>query len=829
MSIQILFRFITSSIARVVLLVFGLIACHALQGQINGAYHKVYRSLNLYTEKAIQTKAYLHLDKELYGSGETIWFKSYLISEPLGLLDSLSSNLYVELVDSNSQIVQRQTVYLSTGLGNGSLDIPEDLLSGLYYIRAYTKWMRNFDQELFHIQPIEIQNTEQELPTYQPEVDEGLIDLQFFPEGGDWLAGINANLAFKAIDAEGRGVDFEATIYDAGDDSVGVIKPRNAGMGLLNFTPESQQYYYARIKGIDKKYDLPAVKKKGFHMRVDNSYDNLVAVRVTALDMPEQKGIFLVVQSDGIIYSYVSRINFDAKNQALISIPKKHLSTGVNHFTLFNASALPECERLVYIDKGDQLNLSVNLNAKSLGKREKVSLDVKVTDQQGKPLVGSFSMAVVDENYKNVNRFSGNIVTELQLKADLKGHIEDPMQYFDPENEWAAKDLDLLMLTQGWRRFTWKDLLSKPVPTLVHQPEVGLAVAGRAYYNNKKQLPVVDGKVSYFNLDAGLAEGRVSGTDSEGKFSFNDLYFDKGSGASIKAEDKRGRENIMIEIEQPLINLDKVDRKSLSWLYYPQLSQPGDSGAKGPSYVLPSDYRDLGSVTVTGAKGNGAKAKKAVKSEYGSRVFDVDELLENTSGQRSVLDLLVGQMPSLSVIRSGSAPEEITVRDTRGQRRLTEAHTSSEPLYLLDGQTIEQSMAANIPANMISSLEVLIGPPAAVFGVRGMNGVIVLTSKDGAEGWTGPPLLGLAKLERFGYDYSRDFYSPRYDVKDERHNEPDKRSLLYWAPNIVTDANGVARLTFFTGDLEGSYQIDLQGIAVNGKLGVNTSQSIQVK
>ena len=89
-------------------------------------------------------KAYLHTDRDVYGQGEDIWFKAYVVNAKHNTPINYSHNLYVELIDPATKILSRKVIRLENGLGNGDFKLSDSITAGTYRLRAYTNWMRNF-------------------------------------------------------------------------------------------------------------------------------------------------------------------------------------------------------------------------------------------------------------------------------------------------------------------------------------------------------------------------------------------------------------------------------------------------------------------------------------------------------------------------------------------------------------------------------------------------------------------------------------------------------------------------------------------------------------
>jgi len=790
--------------------------------------------LHTWAKENPQEKVYLHLDKELYLQGQSIWYKAYVITEPYSTLDTLTNNLYVELVDARSKIIERQTLFLKAGLGYGSFDLPQDINSGLYYLRAYTNWMRNFDEAFYFLRPIEIENTEDRIKVDMGNPLSGHIDLQFFPEGGDLLNGITSKLAFKATNEQGRGIDVKGAIFNSFGEKVNSFLSTHQGMGYCYFLPQAGEDYYAQIDGEERKYALPMASDKGYALSVNNSNEQEFSIIIISqMDSSVQQKPYVLVQADGRAYRKINNINFGEDGQSLISIPKAGLPTGIMQVTLFNGDGLPESERLIFVDNNDQLRVKVKASDSTFETRQQVDLNIQVTNKAGEPVSGSFSLAVVNEAYRSLNRFETHISAEFLLDADIRGQLERPAQYFDPENEYRHEDLDLLLMTQGWRRFIWKDLLKAKTKVPVYEFENSLAISGRVLTNNRRAEEVPNALVSFVDMSREVPVAATTRTDASGWFSFPELSYDNRSAVMLKVQTEKGRQNLKFELDTRQMDSLALPVRSLSYLY--ELSADASLGLSAMREFDPVDWPkgefiDLGSFMVEGQKAE-KRNKRIERTPYGSQILNVKEMMQSSPGPIGVLDLLVGRLPGVSAIRYGPAPDQIQIRSTRGRRGMMVDNNgvlqSQEMLFLLDGLPLDAGMAANIRADHIETIEVFIGNAAAMYGIRGANGVISLTSKEIDISWSGPEMPGAQTLDGFGYANSREFYAPKYG-KPLEEEKLDQRSVLAWVPNIITNQQGEAKLSFWTGDLEGKFLIDLQGIGLNGLTGVNIGKTIKV-
>ncbi|MGH7238149.1 MAG: carboxypeptidase-like regulatory domain-containing protein, partial [Candidatus Saccharimonadales bacterium] len=229
----------------------------------------------------------------------------------------------------------------------------------------------------------------------------------------------------------------------------------------------------------------------------------------------------LVGQAGGQIF-YAGKSKPGSKSFTA-DIPKNTFPTGIVRFTLFSPAGEPINERLVFVRNHDQLRLQATTDRQVYSPRQKVKIDFNAKDKDGKPVVGSFSVAVTDETKVPVDEDAENsILSNLLLTSDLKGYIEKPGYYFINDNRKSNTNLDVLMLTQGYHRFEWKQVLDDNYAPIVYRPEKSLEISGHVKTLFGK--PVVNGRVMLFSAKGGVFMVDTV-TDSKGDFTFKNLIF----------------------------------------------------------------------------------------------------------------------------------------------------------------------------------------------------------------------------------------------------------------------------------------------------------------
>ena len=260
------------------------------------------------------------------------------------------------------------------------------------------------------------------------------VDLQFMPEGGQFVAGLPANLGFKAIGEDGLGVYVKGVILDKAGNEIVNFEASHNGMGMITMIPQAGETYIAKITlaGEDTKtVNLPTVKTVGTVLHIKNvpAADSLTVSILTLENAKSANKLYrIIAESRGVVCYGAS---FSVNGNALSTrIAKSIFPTGIIHFTIFNEQDQPVNERLIFLDHHDNLKIDIK-TGKSYNARDSIAMGIKVTDDTGKPVVGSFSVAVTDNNQvKNEPGKSTNILTCMLLSSELKGYVEDAPYYF---------------------------------------------------------------------------------------------------------------------------------------------------------------------------------------------------------------------------------------------------------------------------------------------------------------------------------------------------------------------------------------------------------------
>jgi len=345
----------------------------------------------------------------------------------------------------------------------------------------------------------------------------GNIELSFYPEGGDLVEGLETTVGFKALNEFGKPSDIEGVVKNKKGSVVASFTSYHNGMGAFKFEPKLGEEYQVNItnpKGINKVYHLPATLKRGWVLNVDDSDKEELMVTINST---ENERMSLMCQVRGVAY-FAREVNV-TRGSNEFKVPLDKFPIGVAQITLFDSRDIERAERLVFVNKSRQLNITIKTNKEKYLPREKVKMTLRVTDERGLSVPASLSMSVVDDKLLSfADDKTSNILTNLLLESDIKAKVEEPQFYFNPKEEKADKALNYLLMTDGWRRFTWEEVQENNFKAATFEGEMA-RVEGVIMDMNGK--PVSGAKIT---LNDGTQKTYKTGEKGEYVLSDIDLY-----------------------------------------------------------------------------------------------------------------------------------------------------------------------------------------------------------------------------------------------------------------------------------------------------------------
>jgi hypothetical protein len=801
-------------------------------------------------------KVYLQIDREKYTPGDDIWFKAYLIDATEKLLTNHSSNLYVELISPDSKIIDKRIVRMEDGLGNGDFRLAEKLQSGQYHLRAYTYYMRNFSDQLFFKKNITIINPSDRGNSFSDSVKliNNKTEITFFPEGGSLVDNVPSVVAFKAVNAAGEGCDVAGEVYCTTGELVTTFKSKHKGMGVFSLTPLSGLNYYAIVmnqNGESVRSEIMKSFQTGFTINLskNNSSGMEVIIRTNQETLPlfTDQDLELAVSVHGIPFKAVA---FRMRSvNSYLKLPTDDLPDGIVMLTLIDRDSKPLCERLVYIQNNNDISVNIETSKTEYNQRDSVAVKISLSENPGNSQGTFLSLSAIDVVSANESSpYPSTISSWFLLESDVHGEVEDPSYYFDPANPSRLQDLDLLLLTQGWRDFAWK------YGNMVFPPEHGITISGRV---RKKfaNVPLENASVTIGIFKNEKSFIRSVPVDSSGRFGLKGVDLtgsakliasvtgdkDKLKGwllldsAGYRPEEVRGkivRTKLLSDTNQDL-PIDTIKENLYTYIQYSEIKRSIQK-----KYKL-SDTINVGEVTITAKRQDlpesaRARSQRYLRTLWPDREYEVTEI---SKVYNNVGTLLTNRFmirppkyfkPKLDTRNMVGGSEVSGAGGSSGSSPMANVASQSNnvpsggggpngPIIMLNGMEVGWEGVESLPIDWIERVDYIRPVTAELsWGVRGKAGVVSVVMQSGAPTDIYIPAFHSVNIRFSGYNEPRIFYSPKHHSTLLSDYKPDLRTTLFWEPDIRLENNKEIILNYYNADNSSVIKITVEGITSSG-------------
>jgi hypothetical protein len=823
---------------------------------------KIAERFDSLANNAPRESAYIQSSKDIYETGEDLWFKVYLLNSSTLRPSELSKTLYLQLVkEDTKKIVWQEKYEIEGGFSNGKILLREDMDEGNYLIEAFTENSFFADSSEFnairkvkvvkditHLRQIKAEfdkkyydntdslkiklisvyqkdtskigitatlklsgdvqnvfqttmklNEEKELSFKPQSLGKGAqvvinskyydhseevilpvpcrknpIQFNVFPEGGTIISGIKSRVAFKAVNSSGLPVYVNGTLYK--NDSIELeFRSVHDGMGSFDFTPVKNAKYYIRLKDLtDSIYSFPQIEPEGLTLRL-LSRDNDCLNFLISKNLKDQfEDIYLMVQIRGIIYGLTeAKLYKDLK----IKVPLADLPQGIAEITLFDYKMIPVAERLVYVNPEKRIRIQTILTDSIFPTRGRVSLKIITRDENNIPVRANLGLTVFDKIYDSLSD-SVSILTHMYLSAQLQGRIYNPGYYFNKKNSNCKSALDLLLLTQGWRKYIWNQM--NLIKYKGKQQIISDEINGVIFYSNrKKKTPKEQTFVIAFSPNKDSSK-IVIPADSVGKF-------------IISTKLLKQWENDFI-------------------------------------YLKP--YSSYNTELVKGTGGPSGTPKYSIHIKLSDSFATIAEIMRTSKITYPVKDLeheVVDLSDSYSPIAGIVRIKEVTIKSQK------KSPIRGKYLGMLD--SLEKYKFNASINDYVCRYNVLncprhFGDPSNTKPIDGAIYYVILYydtpwekviekhyHSPSVPRYTEEELLVINNLKRIkAYYGNRKFYQPIYDIETSEARIPDFRNTLVWEPSLYTDEKGEATVSFYCSDLNTEFVGRIEGVGGNGLL-----------
>ncbi|HKJ79016.1 MAG TPA: MG2 domain-containing protein, partial [Prolixibacteraceae bacterium] len=720
-------------------------------------------------------KLYLHIDRELYQPGDDVWFKSYLVSGVNHKPIPGFKNVYVQLISEKGEVVDSCLMLSAYGATNNDFHLPDTLPKGNYTIRCYTKYQQNFGEESMFHQKIAVAKTT-DIPEFENhQKNTAIIAVSFLPEGGAFVLNAANNIAFKAIDENGRGIPVTGKIVDETGAEIVSYKSRYKGMGTFLLMPQEGKKYFAQIDGYpDFSYEFENPRFDGIALKYTSKEQEVQFTLSRNIKSNTAQNLILIVSQKGeeLFREQIRMTGF----QHPINIFKGFFPEGISKVTLLNEQENELAERLIYLQEPDEEAIKINLAKKIYQSRDSVIIEALY---EGDSISTGISLAVVSENYFSQGGRSQSMKSYLLLDSELKGPLESPADYFfDSEEITSNEKLDLIMLVNGWRSYYWDDLqnyFGKPLPGWDNS---GLTIKGQIKNLFGKNW-VENGTVELgpFSRDFLILKDT---TDEQGRFSFDRLYLPDSALIMLNAKNSKGRNKVEFINENPevfdsRIRLAELNKTTGDIHFTNQFYEASyNRHLAEREFELEQGTILLKDVEVTAEKW---KTPTIVAAAYG----DPDrgyELSDTDRDYYNILKYLHIEVPGVYVFDD--------------KVRLSMAKKS--PKIFVDGIKEDLEILRFMSMKDIAKVEIYNPSRLRAFINMKTNnpfkhdpdgGVISILTTRGFGSFDDTfirPIQGRITPTFTGFKQAREFYSPQYPLVNDSINKPDQRPTLFWEP-----------------------------------------------
>jgi hypothetical protein len=670
--------------------------------------------------------------------------------------------------------------------------------------------MRNLKQDLWFQKTISIYSPGPENASSPPP--SVLNKFYFFPEGGYLVNGLESKVGFKSVDQYGNGLQISGIILNQMGNTITNLSSSEMGIGTFKLKPDVNVNYTARVLIKDTIYHdfpLPEALLKGIVMQVDNNPYNTIAIKISEnIDSNNNTG-YLLAQSKGKIY-YQSSLELPSQGETRINISKNLFPEGVAQLTLFSSSGEPVAERLVYINHQNNLNIEIISDKPYYLPREKITLYLQAKDREGNPLYTNLSLAVADAKLFGTGNPGDHILSYLNLSSEINGKIENPAWYFGKNK---AEALDNLLLTQGWRRFTWEEILKGKTPETNFFIEDELALRGRVIDNSTGRLAL--GSSVTMTISGEQPQYLFDLTDDKGIFIFHELNLEGPQTLFLKAIEKYSKQEslevIIDSTSAPAYNLNfnSINIKPKINKEFQYLISNKKLIEESFNYFSPIEEENQ---PVDQKDNFLPKIGQFKVSYHADEVINMENYLSFSSMVDVIRELVRGV-----IIRRKGDQYRLRMLDS-----VTKFYFKKEPVYLIDGIPVDDAnQVMNLDPSIVKYITVSKPPNNFYdFGIMGESGVLAIYTNEINKNLENASKT--LKVNFKGYDRPRQFYAPDHGSGSTPFHIPDFRPLLYWNPSIVTDHEGKATISFYASDDVSHWQVSAEGLSDSGIPGTET-------
>lgn len=799
-------------------------------------------------------KAYLHFDNTSYYVGDTIWFKAYVTLAEKQVFSSISRPLYVELVDQAGHVTDKQIIKLSQGEGSGQFVLPQSMLSGYYEVRAYTRWMLAFSDPQYFSRTLPIyqlshsDQLERSISTYElspsmekrPEETREKLSLRFFPEGGQLVEGVTSQVAFKAESKNEGNLQLSGTLYTKEGQEITSFETLHDGMGAFEYTPSALPAI-AKVNFQGKKYEftLPKALPSGYVLKVDNNA-GAISVTVSCNAATPQDTLAVFISHQGRPHAY-QLIHCQANEPQQFTVLSRKLPAGVLQISLLNRAGNTLCDRFVFASPRAPLQISPKGLKEIYAPYAPIRCELQLNNAIGEPMPGKLSVSIRDAVRSDYMEYDNNIFTDLLLTSDLKGYIHQPGYYFTESSLRKQKELDILLMVHGWRKYDMTQQIGISPFTPLQLPESQLILYGQVKSTILKNKLKDIALSVMVKRDAEIITGQTV-TDENGHFSIPLEDFEGSMEAVIQTR-KVGKErnkdaSILIDRHfSPATRAYGYKELHPEWgniAHWQQEAEKFDSlymdSIRRVDGLYLLDEVEIKSKRRRQSTNMATKINEQSIDAYYDIRQAVDQLRDNGKVVTTIPEVMEKLNPLFYWDRKDNSctyrqkpicyiMDNKILSSTEVNMMLTEIDGLASIIISKGTGGVDDEIIQNTKMSNSNDVDVSELDKYSIFYLIPLPRHDVLNKHETAA-------LGTRQTVMQGYTPALEYYSPAYPDKELYMNKADKRRTLYWNPSVQTDENGKAVIECYNNQYSTPLIIQAETLSNDGKLGSVTYSTV---
>lgn len=281
------------------------------------------------------------------------------------------------------------------------------------------------------------------------------FDVSVYPEGGDLVAGLKSRVYLEARTLAKKPADIAGEVVDSKGAVVGAFRTEHEGRGRFELLPKRGERYTLRVtepSSVKKTVELPLVADEGASLRAQSEVVPASQPARLVVGWTGDRLVKVTLRQRDV---ELDALTLDARKQAgmPVSLNAKD-AEGVLVATVWTKDGEPLAERLLFRESKRRLTIELTADRQRYVPGADVRLTVR-TLVDGKPAPAVVGLTVTDDSVQELiekREQAPTLPVMVYLESDVR-ELADAHVYLDPKHPKAKLAVDLLLGTQGWRRF----------------------------------------------------------------------------------------------------------------------------------------------------------------------------------------------------------------------------------------------------------------------------------------------------------------------------------------------------------------------------------------